>query len=436
MNTKKTLALLVLLTAIIAIPAMAKELSVGEKLNKDIKISLNDVMITEALDKISKEIDVPIRISGEAEWKLPYGRSTRLSVTLKGPASESLTQMLNEFFMRYAMGADEIVIYPRPELDHIIGRPSTRQLQVLKALYTNPITLYITDNVSATINTALGQDVFVSPIEDVQECLNDSFRMLIGEKDIQFGKNEQGEPIYESLLPPDDDGDELKEYPLPTPVTVPQLLRSIEMRDNPAEWHIPAIDLPNQIPEIQVVHYSKMKELRQSQLIDISFEDQSLLDIFQSLSNRAGLEFAKHKEALQDLEEKWTISMHNVTARQAMGKIANMAKFSYSHRGNSFIIVDKVQPQKPRAPKPAATGTMMMPASSRSSISSRSSSKDSGPYVGKISIPMDGGKYYIEYMLRESDLTDELKKLRSEKIKEIIGVPKKPARPKAPAKQP
>jgi hypothetical protein len=42
-------------------------------------------------------------------------------------------------------------------------------------------------------------------------------------------------------------------------------------------------------------------------------------------------------------------------------------------------------------------------------------------YVGKISIPMDGGKYYIEFMLRESDLTDELKNLRTEKMKEILG---------------
>jgi len=41
-------------------------------------------------------------------------------------------------------------------------------------------------------------------------------------------------------------------------------------------------------------------------------------------------------------------------------------------------------------------------------------------YVGKISIPMDGGKYYIEFMLRQSDLTEELKKLREEKIREIF----------------
>ena len=47
-------------------------------------------------------------------------------------------------------------------------------------------------------------------------------------------------------------------------------------------------------------------------------------------------------------------------------------------------------------------------------------------YVGKVSIPMDGGKYYIEFMLRESDLTEKLKKLRQEKMREILGQSPKP----------
>ena len=33
---------------------------------------------------------------------------------------------------------------------------------------------------------------------------------------------------------------------------------------------------------------------------------------------------------------------------------------------------------------------------------------------------MEGGRYFIEFMLRESDLTDELRKLRQEKIREIL----------------
>lgn len=39
---------------------------------------------------------------------------------------------------------------------------------------------------------------------------------------------------------------------------------------------------------------------------------------------------------------------------------------------------------------------------------------------------MDGGNYYVEFMLRESDLTEELKKLRAEKMQEILGKPTEP----------
>ena len=63
---------------------------------------------------------------------------------------------------------------------------------------------------------------------------------------------------------------------------------------------------------------------------------------------------------------------------------------------------------------------------------SRTVSKDNDKittegYVGKISIPMDGGKYYLEFMLRESDLTKELKKLRAEKMKQVLGKSVNPA---------
>jgi hypothetical protein len=36
---------------------------------------------------------------------------------------------------------------------------------------------------------------------------------------------------------------------------------------------------------------------------------------------------------------------------------------------------------------------------------------------------MDGGAYYIEFMLREKDLTDELRTLWREKMKEILKAP-------------
>jgi len=76
--------------------------------------------------------------------------------------------------------------------------------------------------------------------------------------------------------------------------------------------------------------------------------------------------------------------------------------------------------------RPTPTATRMSRRPSKSGKVTRAG----GDYVGKISIPMDGGKYYIEFMLRESDLTEELRKLRDEKMEQILGRPPK-ARPAA-----
>jgi hypothetical protein len=410
MKTMNAVGLFMLLLGTAGIAAqsdVANEVGLEQKLNKEIRINLNDVLIAEALQKISTEIDVPIRISDEAEFKLPYGKSTRLSVTLRGPASESMTQMLNEFFMRYAVGQSEITIYPRPELDHIIGRPSARQLGLLKALYTKPIRRYITDNVSATVNTALEQDVFISPIV-THVSINQTLRQLSGEKPMKVAVvTESGRAVYESRLPLDAEGKEAGEYALPTPVILPQLLRAIRIGTREVDWYIPSIDLPNQTPEIRLGESGVLSALTRNQLIDVNFEDKTLLEIFQSLAVRGGVSnYQTAYQVLPHLDERMTVSMQNITAMQAMKTIAGMAQLRYTTDNNrEFYILDKFKPAQPAAEtaKPQA------------------SPDDRGSYVGKISIPMDGGKYYIEYMLRENDLTDELRKLRTQKIKEILG---------------
>jgi len=93
---------------------------------------------------------------------------------------------------------------------------------------------------------------------------------------------------------------------------------------------------------------------------------------------------------------------------------------------NNFIRIDgPIHKKKPPTPTRARVP--------RRPSESGKITRAGGDYVGKISIPMDGGKYYIEFMLRESDLTEELRKLRDEKMEQILGRPPEPTKATEPA---
>jgi len=229
-----------------------------EKLSRDAKIQVNDVTIVEALEKIGEAAEVKIVLSDEAVWKLPFGEATRLSVSLSGPLADSLTEMLNAFFMRYAVGNEEITIYPRPELEHILGRPTTRQLELLKRIYTRPIEDYFLEELQRTINQALGQEVLISPIH-VQAQLNNLLRQLVGKEAIHITFDPRmRRPMsvaVKKAREPEPNEPEPTVYNLPTPVTVVQLLSQVVIERDPGDtrWYISGSAFPGQIPEIRAV---------------------------------------------------------------------------------------------------------------------------------------------------------------------------------------
>jgi len=165
------------------------------------------------------------------------------------------------------------------------------------------------------------------------------------------------------------------------------------------------MDFPGQTPEVHVVHQDAFRTLRLKQKIDVSYKDQALDKIFQDLANRAGVSLVVGTGS-QLHEQTLSASMQNIEIHQAIINISDMADLSCEFLDNNVYI------KRPNRPKSGVE------------------SKDTGKittegYVGKISIPMDGGKYYLEFMLRESDLTEELKKLRAEKMKQVLGESKK-----------
>jgi len=403
--SSKTVILLIALVCMLANPARSNsKLDLQEKLSKAVKVKLSDVTIAEALEEIGKKADVKFVISDEAAWKLPNGEATRLSVILEGPLAESLPKMLNAFFMRYATGPNEVTIYPRPELEHVLGRPSAEQLELLKKVYTEPIGVYYLAEVQKTINEALGREVLIMPIR-VQTQLETLLGQLVEKTEIyRYERDSRGRKIRVAMPVPKSEPNEPipTEFLLPTPVTLSQLLSQVvaeEGRDtDDTTWYIPGMELSKQRPEIRVVDWRIFNTLKRAQRIDISYKNERVDKILLELVNRAGMELTIIPGSNLH-EEKLSITMGNVTVPQVVGSIAEMVGAEYSLDIYGHMFIKRRKAARPKQTKePASHG-----------------------YVGKISIPMEDGKYYVEFMLRENDLTDELKKLRAEKMKDILG---------------
>ncbi|MHC4192659.1 MAG: hypothetical protein ACYSX1_00305 [Planctomycetota bacterium] len=393
MNLRRMMVALVLV-GVLAAFVQADKSDVQAKLSKEVNIQLKDVTIVEALEEIGKKAELEIVLSDEAVWKLPQGGATRLRVMLQGPLAESLTEMLNAFFMRYAVGQEQITIYPRPELEHILGRPTAKQLELLTKIYNATITVSRQVSSKAIMSKFLGQEVLVLPVEYYTEL--DKFL-----RELTLGVPE---------------GDKAPVF------TIAHMLDS-----RGGAWYLSGMDFPNQIPEIRMTSSMRFRQAKLDQIVDISMEDNAP-EIIQRLTNWTGMTLRWDKRDPDWPGGTISVDMQNIKLGQALRNVISMVDGEYSiDVGDNRIQV--VGPK--RRPTTARKG--VRPPTRRPSDSGKIV-RAGGDYVGKISIPMDEGKYFIEFMLRESDLTEELRKLRDEKMEQILGRPPRPRPAATPVK--
>jgi len=284
--------------------------------------------------------------------------------------------MLNAFFMRYAVGNEEITIYPRAELEHIIGRPNAKQLELLKKIY----------SMNITFSGKASPEFFMQVIKGCFEKLSFvPYHIPISICEV-LNTTETGKGTL--------------------PVTLAVLLEQVGNKQKTPRWYLSRMDFPDQVPTITVVSEQAFGAAMLDQVVDISFDERADV-ILQRLANWTGMELVVQKTDPSWLSEKISVNMQNVKLRQALQNVVSTVD---GYIDSDYLRVNKISIRGPiHERKPAVFKTTK-----------------SDNYVGKISIPMDGGKYYIEFMLRESDLTEELKKLRAEKIKKILGEPPKP----------
>ena len=342
---------------------------------KEAEFEFKDVTITEALGKIKQVAGGEIVLSDEAQWKLPQGQATRLSAFLKGSLADCLTEMMNPFFMRYAVSDDKITIYPRAELEHILGRPNTQQLELLKKIY----------SMRMEVKSGVSKDVVVGLMKDTFGGLS-------------FMPYSVAEDIYKVL---ESIGN----------VSFAVLLEQVGDRHDAPRWYLSGMDFPGQSPVIRMVNEEEYREAVLNQVVDISFQGRSserAVVILQRLAGWTGMELIITKEDPSWLKGEINVNMQNIKLRQALRNIVSSVdgEIDINIFDNVIEIFGPMQAltQEPASEKPKSAG-----------------SSGEG-YVGKISIPMGEGenKYYIEFMLRERDLTETLRKLREDKIKEIF----------------
>ena len=369
---------------------VADRAELEEKLRQELTIDLTDVTLEAALREIGGEAGLRIDLSEEAMWKLPDGAETRLSVKLEGQLAKSLEQMLNRFLMRYAVGSEAVTVYPRPELIHVIGRPSTRELDLLAKTYASRIWISGSGlSAQLVLNTLLSEPVAVVPFHRMGS-MDSAMREMVQHAD-------------GSTASPDPNA------PRGVPLTVALLLDSLQAYErNASHWYLRGPDFPREVAEIRVVSSEEFWEAHLDQIVDAAFENETGETVVRELARRAGMELTIPYPLAEELDRPITLQVYNVKLRGALEKALSTLGIAWKWNLSQGTIDLYGLGHRPQRSGRMATER------------SQAEGAVPGGYVGKISIPMEGGKYFIEFMLRESDLTDELRQLRQAKIKGIL----------------
>ncbi len=425
-NICNTLIVMLVVVASLSALGQADSSALKDRLGRELAVELTDVTIAEALSQIGEQAGVPFELSDEAVWKLPEGRETRLSMTLEGQLAQGLEQVLDEFFLRYAVGSESVVIYPRPELQHILGRPTPRLLRLLKNIYTNQ--MWLSGGIrsrsftQAVINQLADEPVAVVPLNEFENAV--SVLAIFAERTEASGTS--GSSTVSK-----------------TPVTLAAILEETVGGRDSVVWSIAAPEFPDQPAQIRIVSRLDYSKALLGQIVDVSLHEEEGLTVLRKLTTLANFDLEIVGENRPWADDSWlhrtiTLEALNVTVREALNQVTRalggqVGTVNYE-RGSYEVVGPHTPAEGDSSATPArasgipyyyiiddAARRSRTPASG-GAASPASTGSSADDYVGKISIPMGEGdnRYYIEFMLRERDLPEELRRLRAEKIKEIF----------------
>ncbi len=342
------------------------ELLITQALDQKTELELKDVPIREAVQRLSDKTGIPIEVATGTIRFLPYGWQTLVTATIKDrPLGESLTALLRPIGLHFIVEKDRVVIRPTPALERMARRATWPELALLESLLTKSWAQELFDSLKFQFQDSSTDDLQVN--RDTLKKMAGSVGAGTAAEVLEHATDRYGWTWY------------------------------------PAEDHIVILSKPKQI-ERQLERYVKLR-----------YEQSNVKVVLLDLAGQAGVLLKMDPGVLTNLpagaSDRFTLSMENVTVRQALEVVAGETGLGY------FIEPDGIR----------ITSTSLTPASTSQGSAAQVektaqatvTALRSNAYVGQIMIPNPDGTSYI-FFLRENDLPPDVNELRKQRIHEDV----------------
>lgn len=332
---------------------------IEQALDESTAITLDNVKLGDAIQIITEQSGVKIVMSPEVMGLVPHGPETLIQQVqiANMPLRQGLTELFSPLGMTFAVGDSYVEIVPKEAL-LCLGRPPTwMELDVLAKL-------------SAT-QPGIDDDALAALRPRIQ------FQMAVPAAWILLS-----EAIRSVGAGP---GDEVL---------------TIACANLGWAWC-----LSDQ--RIVIVPMERQIQRQLQQPVSLRINDRPLIDVLQALAERVNVDIRSEPGALASLpiymQRGFSVNVHQLSAEEVLDKIAAHTGFGYliEPDGVLFYKVGNGSGRNLAGDAPPASVSL------------------SDPYVAKVVVPLGGGKS-IEWLIRRSELPEDLQRMRQRDLVEIF----------------
>lgn len=356
--------ILLALSWAVAAPAVADTRAlIQQALDEQTRITLENVTLVEAIGVITGQTGVKIVMPPDAMRLVPNGPNTEIKkVDIAGISlRQGLTELFGRLGMKFEVRDDHVEIVPEEAL-RCLSRPATwKELDTLTELSAMPLGLK-----PDAIDELRPRIQFQVSVPGAWQLLSQAVRNVgagSGDEVLAVACGQLGWGWCLS-------GDHIVVEPLQE-----QVLRRLQ------------------------------------QPISLRMNNRPLFDVLKAVGHEAGVEVRLEPGALSDLplavQRNFSLNVHQQSAEEALETIS-------AYTGLGFFIQPDGVVFYSAPPSEESAG-----ASTNADGRSTPSPPARDPYVAKLSVPIDGGAS-MEWLIRASELPDDLREMRQRDIQRMI----------------